>query len=238
MLDEIGLAGQEKLGCARVLIVGAGGLGCPAALLLATAGLGHIIIADDDQVEEANLQRQFLYRAHDVGRPKAEVAAAVLADAGLDIKVTACTERVTQDNIEQLIAGCAVVLDGSDNFATRQLLNRACQRAGIRLVSGAAERFDGQVAVFDFAHQRSPCYACVQPPAAAADSLPPDCATLGVFAPLTATIGSLMAGEAIKLVAGSSTETLRSRMLIIDLATMRTQIIAIDRAADCPVCGR
>ena len=236
MLAAIGLDGQQRLCRARALIVGAGGLGCPAALFLATAGFGAVTVVDDDVVEEANLQRQILYRRQDLGRRKAEAAAAALEAAGLNLKASARCERAGAGNVDELIAGCDVVLDGTDNFATRHLLNRACRRAGIPLVSGAAEGFDGQVAVFDFGASPSPCYACVQPPQE--ESPPPSpCATLGVFAPLTGAVGSLMAGEAIKLAAGAGVESLRSRMLVLDLAAMRTQVIAIDPAGGCPVCA-
>ena len=236
MLDEIGLEGQRRLTAASAAVIGAGGLGCPAAMLLATAGFRRIVIVDDDTVEEANLQRQFIYRQQDVGRKKAEVAAEALRSAGLDLEVQAHCQRAGDGNAAQLINGCDVVLDATDNLASRHAINRACRSAGIRLVSGAAERFDGQVAAFDFASARSPCYACIYP--MPADGAPPaPCATLGVFAPLTGAIGSLMAGEAIKMAAAAGTATLHSRMLAVDLAAMRTQIIAIDPAPGCPVCS-
>ncbi len=237
MLDCIGLEGQERLAVAHAVAIGAGGLGCPAATYLATAGFGKLTIVDDDTIEAANLQRQFLYRDEDLGKPKAAVAAQRLAQLGPNLEIETHEVRADADNIAQLIRGCTVVLDGSDNFATRHVVNRASADAGIPLVSGAAEGCDGQLAVFNFAVSSRPCYACLYPPSAAAQLPETPCATLGVFAPLAGMIGSLMAGEAIKIAAASEAQTLKSKLLAVDLASMRIRQLALAAAPDCPVCG-
>ena len=163
LLPEIGVEGQERLRAARALVIGAGGLGCPAALYLATSGIGRLTIADGDQVDLTNLQRQILYRTESVGAPKVEAARATLGAVNPEVEVIALQTRVAADAMARLVGDADVVLDCSDNFATRHALNRACVALRKPLVSGAAIRFDAQVTVFDLRKPDAPCYACLFP---------------------------------------------------------------------------
>ena len=240
MLDEIGIAGQELICAARVVVIGAGGLGCPACVYLVAAGFAELVLVDSDQVELANLQRQFLYSDEDVRSKAAKpgAAARTLGRINPNTGVRAVVARADASNLAGLIEGAQVVLDGSDNFSTRIALNQACHNAGIPLVVGAAERFDGQVIVFDFKRALAPCYACLfpAPPKFGRGASP--CALLGVFAPLAGLIGAIMASEAIKIAARSSATVLRSRMLAADLATMRVRTVALKADPSCLVCGK
>lgn len=237
MLDAIGIAGQQKIAKATVLLVGVGGLGCPAGQYLATCGVGKIILVDDDRVEKSNLQRQLLFRTGNVGEPKAPVAAAALRDTNPHIQVEPKTLRATAANLPTLLNGVDIVIDGCDNFATRHAVNQACHDRRTSLVAGAAEQFDGQLVVLDFARSTAPCYACLFP-ATATPVEPTPCATLGVFAPLTGLIGSLMAAEAIRLLAFPDHHPgLRSRMLAYDLLGQRVRQVKLKPAANCAVCG-
>jgi len=233
LLPEIGIEGQEKLLAARALVIGAGGLGSPIALYLASAGVGSITLCDNEVVDLTNLQRQIVHRTASVGRKKVESARATLAAINPEVEVVALAERVDERRIAELAARHDVVIDGSDNFATRHAVNRVCVRLGKPLVSGAAVRFDGQVAVFDLRRPDSACYACLFPEAGEAEEV--RCAVMGVFAPLTGIIGSIQAAETLKLLAGAG-ETLAGRLLLLDALAMQIRTIRLQKDPACPVC--
>jgi adenylyltransferase/sulfurtransferase len=234
LLDQIGIEGQERLLSARALIVGAGGLGCPAALYMAAAGVGTLVIADDDEVDLTNLQRQILHREHSVGRAKVESARESLLDINPGVQVIALKQRLQGDDLTAQIAAADVVLDCSDNFATRHAINRACVNTRTPLVSGAAIRFDGQVSVFDSRETDAPCYHCLFPEGGEAEEV--RCAVMGVFAPLTGIIGSVQAAEALKLLAQTG-RSLAGRLLLLDALGMEWRSISLPRDPGCPVCG-
>ena len=234
LLDEFGIEGQLQLLASHVLIVGAGGLGSAAALYLGSAGVGHITVVDPDTVDATNLQRQIAHTLADVGRPKAESIQRAIAAINPDTKVTAVVERAGDDWLLTLVKKADVVLDCTDNFKTRHAINRACVVHSKPLVSGAAIRFDGQIAVYDLRDVLSPCYACVFPEA----SLPEEaqCATMGVIAPLVGIIGSMQAFEAIKLLSKVG-KPLTGRLLMLDGASMTWSELRIPRDRTCSVCS-
>jgi len=234
LLNEVGVEGQERIMQARALIIGVGGLGSPAAMYLATAGVGHLTLVDHDTVDATNLQRQIAHTEARVGMAKVESARTTLLAINPGLQITALAERADAARLEVLVAQADVVLDCSDNFATRHALNAACVRHGVPLVSGAAIRFDGQLAVYDPKDGQSPCYACVFPPDAAFEET--RCATMGVFAPLVGIIGSMQAAEALKLLSGAG-EPAVGRLLMLDGRDMRWNDIRLPRNPDCPVCG-
>jgi molybdopterin/thiamine biosynthesis adenylyltransferase len=234
LLNEIGVEGQERIMQGRALVIGVGGLGSPAALYLATAGIGHLTLVDHDTVDLTNLQRQIAHTQARVGQPKVESATQALLAINPELKVTALAERADAARLNSLVAEADVVLDCSDNFATRHMLNAACVRHCVPLVSGAAIRFDGQLAVYSAQQPRSPCYACVFPPDAAFEET--RCATMGVFAPLVGIIGSMQAAEALKLLSGAG-EPAIGRLLMLDGRDMTWSDIRLPRNPDCPVCG-
>ncbi len=234
LLPEIGITGQERLRAARTLVVGAGGLGCPAALYLAAAGVGRLTLADADSVDLTNLQRQILYRSDSVGVRKVDAARTTLAATNPEVDVVTLPARLEGEPLEREVAQADVVLDCSDNFATRHAVNRACVRHRKPLVSGAAVRFDGQVAVFDRREPGAPCYACVFPEDGEVEEL--RCSEMGVYAPLTGTVGALQAAEAIKLVAGFG-ETLGARLLMFDALHAQFRVVRVQRDPECAVCG-
>ena len=234
LLPEIGIEGQERLLRARALIVGAGGLGSPVAIYLAAAGVGHMTLCDADRVDLTNLQRQIAHRTQSVGRPKVASAQATLAEINPQIAVEALEERLDGERVGALVSRSDIVLDCSDNFATRHAVNRACVAHGVPLVSGAAIRFDGQVAVFDLRAATSPCYACLFPEDAESEDL--RCAVMGVFAPLTGIIGTIQAAEAIKILAGTGTP-LVGRLLILDALSMQWRELRLARDPACRVCS-
>ena len=211
-----------------------GGLGSPVALYLASAGVGRITLVDDDAVDLTNLQRQIAHRLDRVGQPKVESAAASVQALNPDVRVAALRERADAACLDALVADADVVVDCSDNFATRHAVNAACVRHRRPLVSGAAIRFDGQVSVYDPRRADSPCYACVFPPDAAVEET--RCATMGVFAPLVGIIGSMQAAEALKLLAGTG-RSLAGRLLMLDARTMEWTVIGVARDPRCSVCG-
>ncbi|MBI3044734.1 MAG: molybdopterin-synthase adenylyltransferase MoeB [Betaproteobacteria bacterium] len=234
LLPQIGIEGQEKLIAARALVIGAGGLGSPVALYLASAGVGSITLCDDESVDLTNLQRQIVHRTGSIGVKKVDSARATLAAINPEVKVAALAERVDGKRLETLAADADVVIDGSDNFATRHAVNRACVRLKKPLVSGAAVRFDGQVAVFDLRAPGAACYACLFPEHGESEDV--RCAVMGVFAPLTGIVGSIQAAEALKLLAGTG-ETLAGRLLLLDALTMQVRTIRLAKDPACPVCG-
>ena len=235
LLPEIGVEGQERLTAARALIVGAGGLGSPAAIYLAAAGVGRLTLCDADEVDLTNLQRQIVHRTQSVGQPKVASAQATLAALNPEVTIEAVQERVEGERLAQRVAAADVVLDCTDNFATRHAINRACVAHGVPLVSGAAIRFDGQVAVFDLRLDESPCYACLFGEDAQSEEM--RCAVMGVFAPLTGIIGTVQAAEALKLLTGTGT-TLNGRLLILDAAAMEWRSLRLARDPGCRVCAK
>jgi molybdopterin/thiamine biosynthesis adenylyltransferase len=235
LLDELGIEGQEKLLAARVLIVGAGGLGSPAAMYLASAGVGHIILADHDTVEISNLQRQILHATDRLGQLKAESGRISMLALNPEIEVQTCTRRMDPDDLMTQIAEVDLVLDCTDNFATRHAVNRACVAHHKPLVSGAAIRFEGQVSVFDPRDPHAPCYHCLFPEADDVEAL--SCATTGVFAPLVGIIGSMQAAEAIKVIAQIGT-SLKGRLLILDALDMEWHSVRVKRDPGCSVCAQ
>jgi len=233
LLNEIGVEGQQRLREASMLVIGAGGLGSPAAFYLASAGVARITLVDGDTVDLTNLQRQILHTTDRIGTPKASSGQVALAAINADVQVVPVPRRADPDALAELARTATVVLDCSDNFATRHALNRACVTHRKPLVSGAAIRFDGQVAVFDLRHDASPCYACLFPPGDGEDEL---CAVMGVFAPLTGIIGTTQAAEALKLAAGIG-QSLEGRLLMLDALSMRWHSVRVKRDPACPVCG-
>ena len=234
LLDEIGIEGQQQLLASHALIIGAGGLGCPAALYLGSAGVGRITLVDDDRVDATNLQRQIAHSTARIGLPKVDsVREAVLA-INPDVKVVPVVQRATDELLDVLVQQADVVLDCSDNFATRHAINRACVKHRKPLVSGAAMRFDGQIAVYDARRVDSPCYACVFPQTEQAPEA--NCATMGVFAPLVGVVGSVQAAEALKLLCGVG-QPLTGRLLMLDGKFMQWNQMALSRNASCMVCG-
>ena len=233
LLNEIGVEGQQRICEASMLVIGAGGLGSPAAFYLASAGVARITLVDGDDVDLTNLQRQILHTTERIGTPKARSGKATLAAINSDVAVVAVEARADEHALHELVATSSVVLDCSDNFATRHALNRACVMHRKPLVSGAAIRFDGQVGVFDLRHPDSPCYACLFPPGDGEDEL---CAVMGVFAPLTGIIGTTQAAEALKLAAGIG-ESLEGRLLLLDALAMQWHSVRVKRDPACPVCS-
>jgi molybdopterin-synthase adenylyltransferase len=234
LLPEFGVEGQEKLLRSHVLVVGAGGLGSPAALYLASAGVGSLTLADGDEVDLTNLQRQILHVTASVGRAKVESGRDTLAALNPEIRVTARRERLEGDRLAALIADADLVLDCTDNFATRHAINRACVIHRKPLVSGAAVRFDGQISVFDLRDPASPCYGCLFPEEAGAEEL--RCAVMGVFAPVTGIVGTMQAAEALKVLAGVGTP-LVGRLVILDVLAMEWRTIRLKKDPGCKVCG-
>ncbi len=233
LLDEFGIEAQERLLQARVLIVGAGGLGSPAAFFLASSGVGHIVLADDDEVDLGNLQRQILHTTERIGEFKAESGKRTLAALNPEVHVQALVRRLDDRDLAEQVAAADVVLDCCDNFATRHAVNRACVAQRKPLVSGAAIRFAGQISVFDLRRDDTPCYHCLFPEADDVEEL--RCATTGVLAPLVGIVGSTQAAEAIKILAGIG-EPLVGRMLCLDALTMQWNTIRFKRDPACPVC--
>jgi adenylyltransferase/sulfurtransferase len=233
LLRDFDIAGQECLLKATVLVVGLGGLGCPAALYLAAAGVGTLILADGDEVELGNLQRQIAHNTADIGCNKARSAAAAVAALNPEVAVEVIPSQLEAAHLPPLLARVDLVVDASDNYPVRYALNRACLARGVPLVSAAAVRSEGQVAVFD-PIRGGPCYRCLYPQEGATGAL--SCSENGVLAPLVGVVGSLQAMEAIKLLTGFG-ESLRGKLLILDLATMDIRRLALPPRAGCPDCG-
>ncbi len=234
LLNEFGEQAQEILLASHALVVGAGGLGSSALLYLASSGVGHITVADGDRVDLTNLQRQIVHRVDAIGMNKAESAAATLATINPEVRVDAIPERLSGERLRPLVRAADIVLDCSDNFATRYALNAACVAESKPLVSGAGIRFDGQVAVFDLRDSGSACYHCLFPVDASAEE--ERCATLGVFAPLVGIVGTMQAMEAIKLLAGVG-ETLAGHLVLFDARSGRWHDVRLARDPHCDVCG-
>ena len=234
LLEEFGIDGQTRVSAARALVVGAGGLGSPVALYLAAAGVGRITLVDDDLVDLTNLQRQIAHTSARIGQSKVASAAEAMRAINPAISVEAIAERADASTLARLVATADVVLDCSDNFATRHAVNAACVAHAKPLVAGAAIRFDGQLSVYDTRDATSPCYACLFPVDAEFEET--RCAVLGVFAPVVGTIGTLQAHEALKLLAGVGT-SLAGQLLMFDGRGTRFDTVRVARDPECSVCG-
>lgn len=233
LLDDIGIEAQERLLGSTVLVVGAGGLGSPAALYLAAAGIGRLLLADGDTVDLTNLQRQILHRQDRIGMDKTASGSLTLQALNPDVQVVPLPQ-LDDAALSDAVLQADVVLDCSDNFPTRHAINRQCVAHARPLVSGAAIRFDGQMAVFDTRRDDSPCYHCLFPDGESIEET--RCSQMGVFAPLTGIIGTLQAAEALKL-AGDFGTPMTGRLWLVDARTMRFTDIRVPRDPDCPVCG-
>jgi sulfur-carrier protein adenylyltransferase/sulfurtransferase len=232
-LPDIGLEGQRRLAAASVLVVGAGGLGSPAAMYLAAAGVGRLAIADGDRVDPSNLHRQLLHRTSDIGSPKTTSARATIGEINPHVRVDSIDERVSAENALDLVATHDVVIDGTDNFPTRYLLNDACVLTGRPLVYGSVDRFDGQASVFST--ENGPCYRCLFPEPPQPGSVQ-NCSEAGVLGVLPGLIGTLQATEALKLILGLG-DSLIGRLLLVDTLAMRFRTVAVERDPECPACG-
>ncbi len=233
LLDEIGIEGQQRLLQAKVLIIGLGGLGSPAALYLAASGVGQLTLCDHDTVELGNLQRQIIHRTGTVGQSKVASAQTALHDINPEVECIALAVRADEEKLRELVARADVVLDCSDNFATRYAVNRACMMQRKPLVSGAAIQFDGQVAVFDFRSAFAPCYNCLFPEDSVAAEL--RCANTGVFAPLTGIIGTLQAAETLKLLIGIE-RGLSGKLLTLNALDMNVTRSTLSKDPACSAC--
>lgn len=234
LLNELGVEGQERLLASHALVIGAGGLGSPVALYLGSAGVGRITVVDHDVVDETNLQRQIAHTLDRVGQPKAGSVRTAIAAINPDPQVVTVVQRADAALLDALVPTADVVLDCTDNFHTRHLINRACVRHGKPLVSGAAIRMDGQLSVFDTRTPGKPCYACVFPEDSGVEET--RCATMGVFAPLVGIVGTMQAAEALKLLSGLGSR-LAGQLLMIDGRDMAFNAISLPQNPQCSVCG-
>lgn len=233
MLPEVDIAGQEALQASRVMIVGLGGLGSPVSLYLAAAGVGTLLLCDDDEVELSNLQRQIAHNKNAIGMNKAVSAAQTIQAINPHVKVDTQTRRLSQDELRSKIEELDLVLDCTDNFETRHMINRICWQSRTPLISGAAIRWEGQVAVFDANIAGSPCYSCLYPDQEGADL---NCAENGVIAPLVGVIGTCQALEAVKLITGVG-ENLIGHVLYFDAKYMEWRKLTLTKRLNCPVCS-
>lgn len=232
MLPEVDIEGQDKLLAAKVLVIGLGGLGCPVAMYLAAAGVGHLTLVDYDEVDLTNLQRQIAHTLKDVGRAKVLSAEQRLLAINPSINVVSIAKKLEGEQLEAQIADCDLVLDCTDNFSTRYAINAACVRQQKPLVSGAAIRLEGQLAVFDARDVQSPCYQCLYPEGSEQQL---SCSENGVIAPLTGIIGTMQALQTIKLIIGFG-ETLVGHLLLFDAKSMNFQRLRLNKNLNCPVC--
>ncbi len=233
LLHDFDIAGQQRLQQSRVLVVGLGGLGCPAALYLAAAGIGTLVLVDGDEVELSNLQRQIAHTDSDIGANKARSAAAAITALNSEVKLEVIEQQLTESAMPALLARVDLVLDATDNYPVRFALNRACIAAGVPLVSAAAVRSEGQLAVFD-PLRGGPCYRCLYAEGDAHTALA--CSESGVLAPVVGVIGSLQAMEALKILTGYG-EPLRGKLLLLDLRSMEFRQLELRARADCPACS-
>jgi molybdopterin-synthase adenylyltransferase len=234
LLNELGVEGQERLLASHALVIGAGGLGSPVGLYLGSAGVGRITVVDHDEVDATNLQRQIAHNLARVGHPKAESIRDAISAINPDPVITAIRQRADEALLDQLLPSADVVIDCTDNFSTRHLINRLCFRHGTPLVSGAAIRMDGQLSVYDPRDAASPCYACVFPPETAVEET--RCATMGVFAPLVGIVGTMQAAEALKILSGIGSR-MTGRLLMIDGRDLAFHSLDLPRQTTCPVCA-
>ena len=233
MLPEIDAAGQQRLAEAQVLIIGLGGLGSAASIYLTAGGIGQLVLVDFDRVDLSNLQRQVVHTTADIDRLKVESARDHLQGLNPDTLITIFPHKLQGDSLEQAVEAADVVIDASDNFETRFVINKACVKTRTPLVSGAAIRFEAQISVFNKANEDSPCYRCLY---GKDGGIEQSCTANGVIAPLLGIIGSMQALEAMKLIMGIG-ESLQGRLLLFDAMTMEWQSAVLPRDPDCPVCG-
>lgn len=235
LLAEIDVAGQEKLLGSHVLVIGAGGLGSAAAPYLAAAGVGKITLVDHDKVELTNLQRQIMHSQNSIGKSKVESGKQFLQGINPTLLINALEEKISAALLDELLPSVDVVLDCTDNFATRQQINAACFKNKVALVSGSALKFDGQLNVFDFHNEHSPCYACLFSPEEPFQEV--SCASMGVFSPLVGIIGSMQAAQALQVLIGFG-KPLVGRMLLWNAFNTQIDEIRITRNPDCVICGQ
>jgi molybdopterin/thiamine biosynthesis adenylyltransferase len=235
LLEDIDVAGQEKLLTAHALVIGAGGLGSAAAPYLAAAGVGKITLVDHDQVEITNLQRQIMYTQESIGKKKAASGKSFLQRLNPGIVVDTIEAKADDSLLDQLLPTVNIVLDCTDNFATRQMINRLCVMHQIPLVSGSALRFDGQISVFDSRNKTSPCYACIFSPKEQFEEV--SCASMGIFSPLVGIIGAMQSAQALQVLIGFG-EPLVGRMLLWNARNTQIDEIRIGRNPECLVCGK
>jgi molybdopterin/thiamine biosynthesis adenylyltransferase len=235
LLDDIGIEGQEKILAAHAIVIGAGGLGSSAAPYLAAAGVGKITLIDHDTVDLTNLQRQIMHNQHSVGQAKAQSGKKMLEDLNPEIKVVALQEKATAELLDQLLPTATVVLDCSDNFTTRHMVNAACVKHQVPLVSGAAIKFDGQVTVIDPRQANTPCYACLFPADQEFNEV--QCSTMGVFSPLVGIIGSIQAAQALQVIMQIG-DPLVGKLLLWDARSSQVDQITLHQRDDCPVCSK
>lgn len=233
LLPQIGIKGQQALIKSHVLIIGAGGLGSPAAMYLAASGVGRLTICDSDRVDLTNLQRQIIHSTDRIGSKKTDSAKKTLSDINPEVEIIALSERMDERRLLELARDADVVIDASDNFSTRYAINRVCVSLKKPLVSGAAVRFDGQVAVFDLRHDATPCYHCLFPESG--DDQDSRCAVMGVFAPLVGIVGCVQAVETLKILLNIG-KTLEGRLLLLDGLAMEWRSIKLNKDLSCRVC--
>jgi adenylyltransferase/sulfurtransferase len=231
-LPQIGKRGQQRIASGKVLLLGAGGIGCAVATYLASSGVGKLLIVDFDTVDESNLSRQILYTSDDIGKLKADVTADKLRASNPNIEITAVARRLGDDELRDAVASVDIVLDGCDNFATRFQVNDACVATGRVLISGAAIRLEGQLAVFGPDYTVSPCYRCLY---TEADESLDSCAGNGVLSPVPGVIGTMMAVEALKVLADF--DVTMSKLTLYDAARTEFQALTIQKRKDCPACA-
>ena len=235
LLDDIGIEGQEKILAAHAVIIGAGGLGSAAAPYLAAAGIGKITLIDHDTVDLTNLQRQIMHNQNSVGLAKVQSGKTMLQNLNPQIQVNAIQEKATADLLEQLLPNASVVLDCSDNFTTRHMVNAACVKHQVPLVSGAAIKFDGQVTVIDPRQTDTPCYACLFPADQEFNEV--QCSTMGVFSPLVGIIGSIQAAQALQVIMQIG-DPLVGKLLLWDARSSQVDQITLHQRYDCPICSK
>ena len=234
LLEEIDVVGQEKLLSSHVLVIGAGGLGSAAAPYLAAAGIGHITLVDDDQVELTNLQRQIMHTEKMLGKSKVMSGKEFLQQLNAGAHIETIQAKATVSLLDELLPSVDIVLDCTDNFATRQLINASCFKHQTPLVSGSALRFDGQISVFDPRNPASPCYACIFSPNEQFEET--SCSSMGIYSPLVGIIGAMQAAQALQVIIGFG-EPLVGRMLLWNARSTQIDEFKISRNPECPVCG-
>jgi len=233
MLPQFGVEGQQRLTDAHVLIMGVGGLGSPAALYLAAAGVGTLTLVDFDTVDNSNLQRQIVHNTESIGDSKVDSAKKTLTNINPEIDINCINKQLTQEELESLITDVSCVIDATDNFATRFLINNACVSQRIALVSAAAIQYEGQISVFDLRHDDGACYACLYAEGGEENT---NCSDNGILAPVVGILGSMQALEAIKLICDLG-ETLKNRLLIFDALALQWRTMKLNKDHHCPVCG-
>lgn len=233
MLPQFGIEGQQLLKDAHVVIMGVGGLGSPASLYLAAAGVGTLTLVDFDTVDMSNLQRQIVHNTHSIGENKVDSAKKTLLSINPEIDIRCVNKQLTAEELASLITDVSCVIDATDNFATRFLINRACVSKHIALVSAAAIQYEGQISVFDLRHDDCACYACLYTEGGEENT---NCSDNGILAPVVGILGSMQALEAIKLICNIG-ETLKNRLLIFDALALQWRSMKLNRDPDCPVCS-